>query len=173
MAQTPASNAAQPPAAPTASPPTISNPPNFIAADMYPNIRTGYNQASIPIINSLVSLLNTSVHYASEGKVNFPVFKSENFNFDESESPSVDQKNLMSLSKLVFHTLLNSGNTYPQPLTGQQIEGIVNKVQAAGPLQNLSQTRPTGQLATKIPGNLKTSIIDLLMRLKVANPPRR
>ena len=149
--------------------PTLASPPAFIASDIYTNIRTGFNSASLPIINNFISLLNTAVHYASAGKQNFQVFRNESFNFDVSGAPSVDQKNLMILSKMVFSSLLNSGNTYARPLTGEQIEDIVNRILSSGAYQNLSQVNPTSQLATKV-GNLKTSIATVLNQLKATNP---
>jgi len=145
-------------------------PPAFQASAIYPGIRNGFNQASIPIIDGLVSLLNSAVHYASAGAVNYQYFRNNNFNFDASGAPSVDQKNLMNLSKRIYRTILNSGSAFPQPLTGQQISSMVENITASSEFNNLSQVSPTGQLAIKIQGNLKTLIFNYLTYLKLATP---
>lgn len=166
---------ANPAPAPTGQPaqsPTLPPPPAFQASAIYPGIRSGFNVASVPIIDNLINLLNTAVHYASGGKVNFQVFRNENFNFDASQSPSVDQKNLMNLSKKVYTTLLNNGNGFSQPLTGQQIADMTDRLLASQEYNNLSKVNPTGPLALKIPGNLKTNIYNNLTYLRLANPPR-
>src|SRR5574337_575845 len=106
-------------------------PPEFRASLVYPGIRYGFNSASINIIDAFVSLLNTAVHYASAGAVNFQKFRNNSFNFDASVAPSVDQKNLMNLSKLVYHTLLNNGNPYSQALRSDQIADMVDRILAS------------------------------------------
>lgn len=148
-------------------------PPDFIASAIYPGLNIGFSSASIPIINAFIKLLNTSVHYASAGAVNFQTFRNNNFTFDASQAPSVDQRNLMNLSKLVYTTLLNYGQPYKQALTGQQISSMVDRILASNFYQGLSQLNPTGTLATKIPGNIKTTINDYLIQLKSINPIQR
>ena len=150
--------------------PTTAAPPAFQASAIYPGIRYGFNTASIPIIDAFVSLLNTAVHYASNGAVNFQTFRNDSFNFDASIAPSVDQKNLMNLSKRVYHTLLNNGQAYKQALTGKQVSDMVDMILASPEFNNLSHVSPTGLLATKIQGNLKTLITNYLTYLKLANP---
>lgn len=145
-------------------------PPTFQASAIYPNIHSGFNQASIPIIDNLVSLLNNAVHYSSAGAVNFQTFRNNNFIFDASDSPSVDQRNLMNLSKLVYVTLLNSGLPFTQKLSGEQVHNMIDKLLTSPFFQNLSHISPTGPLAAKIQGNLKTLINDLFIGLKNINP---
>lgn len=170
IAQTSQTNQATLPTDQTAATTTVPPPPSFIASSIYPGIRYGFNPQSVQIINRLVSLLNNSVHYASSGAVNFQVFRNDNFNFDASQAPSVDQRNLMNLSKRVYHTFLNNGNPFSQQLTPAQVTDMADKVLTAPEYNNLSQLNPTGALATKIQGNLKTLIYDTLTYLKLANP---
>jgi hypothetical protein len=161
------------PTAPTTTPAAAATPPPppaFQASSVYPGIRKGFSSASVSLIDQLCSLLNMAVHYASNGKDNFQVFRNNNFNFDTSGAASVDQKNLMILSQMVYRTLLNSGNAFVQPLTGQQIQDMVGRMINSSALSSLSQINPTGTIAQKVPGNLKTNIATYLQYLISANP---
>lgn len=156
----------------TTTPPqqTIPAPPPFQASSVYPGIRQGFNAASVSAIDNLVSTLNTALQYASNGTINFQTLKNNNFSFDISASPSVDQKNLLMFSQMVYRTLLNNGNAFKQPLTGQQIAEMVNTLMQSQPLNALSQTNPAGPLARQIPGNMKTNLQAYLQYLVNANP---
>lgn len=150
--------------------PATPPPSPFQASTVYPGIRAGFNQISIPIIDSLVSLLNMAAHYSSAGAINFQKFRNNGFNFDASNVPSIDQKNIMNLSKKIYHTLLNNGQEFKKPLTGQQVTDMVDSISESPEFNNLSHVSPTGQLAIKIQGNLKTLITNHLNYLKIANP---
>lgn len=152
------------------SKPAPPPPPSFQASSAYPGIRYGFNQASVAIIDNLASLLNMAAHYSSAGAINFQTFRNDNFNFDASGVPSVDQRNIMNLSKKVYHTLLNNGQEFARPLTAQQVAEMADIVLESPELNNLSHVSPTGQLALKIQGNLKTLITNYLTYLKLANP---
>jgi hypothetical protein len=162
--------AATPAAPAAATPATPPPPPPFQASSVYPGIHKGFSSASVSLIDQLCSLLNMALHYASNGTANFQIFRNNNFNFDASASPSVDQKNLMIFSQMVYRTLLNSGNPFVQALTGQQIQDMVGKLVASTALNALSQTNPTGTIAQKVPGALKTNILTYLQYLASANP---
>lgn len=158
---------AAPPVANTAAP---APPPPFQASSAYPGIRNGFNSASIALIDQLCNILNTALQYASNGKANFQIFRNNNFNFDTSGAADADQKNLMIFSQLLYRTLLNSGNPFPQLLNGAQIQNMVQRLSNLPALASLSQTNPTGIIAQKIPGNLKTNILTQLQYLTAANP---
>lgn len=149
---------------------TIPTPPTFIMTDIYPGIRKNFNLPSIQIINTFMSLLNTALQYASAGTVNLQVFRNSNFNLDASGAPSVDQRNLMNLTKLAFNILLNKGDAIAQPLTGQQVTDLADRILSSQFYQDLSKVQPTGPLANKIQGNLKTIIQTFMMQLKSINP---
>ena len=141
-------------------------PPDFQASAIYPGIRIGFASNSITIIDELVSLLNIALHYTTAGAINILKLRSMNFIFDASQSPSVDQRNLMNFSKKIFTTLLNSGQPFVQKLDATKIEEMVDTLLASQELNQLSQVNPSGLLATKIPGNLKTTITNYLNYLK-------
>ncbi len=149
---------------------TIANPPIFQASSMYPGIRNGFNETSIILIDHLVNILNTALHYASAGTINFLILKNQNFTIDASIAPSIDQKNLINLSKKIYHFLLNGGTPFAKPMPSTQLSGIIDQIIQSPELNNLSTISPTGPIAQKIPGNLKNNIILYLNYLKMANP---
>jgi hypothetical protein len=162
-----------PAVAPTTSittPVATPAPPPFQASSAYPGIRQGFNAASVQLIDQLCGLLNLSLQYASNGAVNFQVFRNNNFNFSASDTSNMDQKNLMLFSKMLYHSLLNSGNPFEQPLTAQQVQVMIQRLETSQPLMALAQTNPTGPIAQKVPGNLKTNILAYLQYLAAANP---
>ena len=159
------------PAAPTTVvTPAITPPPAFQASAVYPGVRKGFSSASVLLIDQLVNLLNMALHYSSGGKVNFQVFRNNNFNFDSSMAASVDQKNLMIFSQMLYHLLLNSGNPFSNILNGQEVRDMVSKLASSNALSALSQMNPTGTIAQKLPGNLKTNITAYLQYLSSSNP---
>lgn len=147
--------------------PLMAPPPVFQASAMYPSIRTGFASNSVVIIDELVNLLNTALHYATAGTMNFQKLRDINFNFDPSQAPSVDQRNLMNLSKKVFKTLLNSGQAFAQKLDFSKVGELTKLLLTSQEINNLSQISPSGLLATKIPGNLKTLITNYLNYLQL------
>ncbi len=147
----------------------IQPPPQFQASAIYPGIRAGYNPTSVGIIDQLVNVLNTAVHYITSGKLNFQVFRNNNFNFDSSQAPDVNQRRLMELSKLIFNQFLNRGSPFTKPMSAQDIENKVEMVWNNPNFQGLSQANPTGIVAQKI-GNPQRTIYNILLALKNANP---
>ena len=155
------------PTAATSNNPVTGSPPAFNASDYYPSIIIGYTSKNMPWINGLMNLLNTSLFYTSSGKVHLPWMRSVNFNFGTDQVPSVDLKNIMNFTKLVYNQILtNLGQAYQQPLTPQQIAEKIRILTASQPFNNLSQVNPSGQLSTKIGGNLKTLINNYLLQIK-------
>jgi hypothetical protein len=155
------------------TPTTISSPPSFTASSVYPGISTGYNSGSLTIINNFVSLLNTALHYASNGQVNFQTLRNDNFNFDPSGATSVDQRNLMGIAARVYRSFLNSGQRFTKPLIGEQIAKMADLITFSPEFNNLSQVNPTGPLATKLQGNIKSLITNYMTYLKTTNPTQR
>lgn len=139
--------------------------PAITASEAYPNIRSGYSQAQIPIIDSIVQKLNIASNIATGGTYNLQILRNRGFSFDPSSFPSPDQKNLMNFFLKIFKNLLNSGNSFRTPLIPQQLTEIVEPLIQAPELKNLSQINPTGPIAQQIPGNLQQDIKNDLMRL--------
>lgn len=166
-----AQQAATPAVTTTTSTSTVTPaPPPFQASAVYPGIRLGFNSASVALIDQLVSLLNLALQYSSNGTANFQIFRNNNFNFDGSSTSNVDQKNLMMFSQAIYRTILNNGNPFPQALTPQEIQDMLLKLSTSASLSALSQTDPTGPIAQKVPGNLKTNITSYLQYLSSTNP---
>jgi hypothetical protein len=165
----PAQPATTTPSSTTAA--TIPPPPNFKASAAWGWLGGSglYNPTSVGFLDGLVSLLNTALHYASEGAFNWEKLRN-NFNVDPSGLHSVDAKNLFNLSKLVYQSYLNSGTQFPAKVTGTQIAAWNNAVMQAQSYLNLSQLNPTGVVAQKMPGNLKDNIASILRQLTQYNP---
>lgn len=168
------------PTSPTAQPATttptsttqavIPPPPAFTASGAWGWMGNVYNSASIGFIDSLVKLLNTALHYSSEGKHNWQTLRNNSFNVDPSGAHSVDTKNLLNLSKLIYQSYLNAGNQFPQKVTGNQIAAWNGAVLQAQSYLNLGQLSPTGAVAQKMPGNIKDNISNTLRQLAQYNP---
>lgn len=163
-----APNAPTTPASTTAA--TIPPPPSFQASGAWGWMGNVYNSYSVTIINDLVDLLNEALHYSSNGKYNWQMLRNNGFNVDSSGGHSIDTKNLLNLSTLIYNSYLNSGNQPQQKITGQQIVAWNNAVNQSQSFLNLSQINPTGPVAQKIPGNIKDSILNMLRQLAQYNP---
>lgn len=165
------------PASPTATTTPTSTtaavvppPPAFTASGAWGWMGNVYNSASVGFLNALVGILNTALHYSSQGKHNWQTLRNNSFNVDPSGEKSVDTKNMLNLSKLVYQSYLNGGNQFPAQVTGAQIATWNNAVLQAQPYLNLSQLNPTGAVQQKIPGNLKDNIANILRQLAQYNP---
>jgi len=156
------------PASTTAA--VIPPPPAFTASGAWGWMGNVYNSASVGFINGLVSILSTALHYSSQGQHNWQTLRNNGFNVDPSGEKSVDTKNLLNLSKLVYNTYLNGGNQPPAKITGNQIATWNSSVMQSQPYLNLSQLSPTGTVQQKMPGNLKDNIANILRQLAQYNP---
>lgn len=146
---------------------TVSgSPPSFQATDFYPTIIKGFTSRNSVLINQLSELLNQALFYSSNGQINLSKMKSDNFNTGTTNVPSEVLKYLMNFSKQVFQQLYNSGQDYKQQLTPDDIKNRVDILKNSNFLNNLPTTNIAGQLATKIGGNIKTLIINLLTQIK-------
>lgn len=163
-----APNAPTEPASTTAN--SISPPPSFTASGAWGWMGNVYNSYSVSILDSLVGLLNTALHYSSEGKYNWQTLRNSSFNVDPSGASSVDTKNLLNLSKMVYQNYLNSGNAFPAKVTGNQVAAWNTALTQSQPFLNLSQLNPTGAVRQKIPGNIKENINNMLRDLARYNP---
>jgi hypothetical protein len=143
------------------------SPQSFVASNLYPTIITAFQSKNTSWINGLANVLNIAMYYTSGGNVSLPWMKSNNFNFDASQIPSVDLRNLMNFSKLVYNELFtNSGQPYKGQLTPLQISQKINKLNSSQFLNNLSSVQSGSQVNTKLGGNIKTLIQNYLLQIK-------
>lgn len=151
----------------TATTPVSGSPPAFKATDYYPGIIVAFTPRNAVLINNLADLLNQALYYNSGGKVNLSWMRSINFNFGIDNTPSLDLKNLMGFSKQVYRQLFtNNGAMDKQPLTPKEIEERLAPLKGSLFLSNLPVTNPMGQLASKIGGNIKIFINNILLQIK-------
>jgi len=151
----------------TKNQPVSGTPPTFIASEWYPSIIIGWQSKNVPWINGLTSLINTALFYTSNGQIHIPWMRAQNFFFQLDQIPSVDLRNLMNFTKLMYNQIFtNLGYSYQQSLTPQQITAKVNILRNSPFLLNLSLTNPSSQLASKIGGNLRQFIVNYLLQIK-------
>jgi len=144
---------------------TIPPPPAFQASAVWGWMGNVYNSNSVGTIDGLAGLLNKALHFASQGKFNWEKLRN-NFNVDASAAGGTDAMYLLNLSKLVHKNYLNSGNAFPQKVTGNQIAVWNTELQNA---LNTIQLNPTGPVAQKL-GDLKNIIPNILRELARYNP---
>lgn len=143
------------------------SPPPFKASNAYPGIIVGLQAKNVPWVDGLADILNTSLYYSSNGQVSMPWMRQVNFSFSSDKSPSADLRNIMNFTKQVYNYLFtNLGSAYQQPLPADQLQEKIHTLQTSQFLSNLASANPTGQLATKLGGNLKTIITNYLLQIK-------
>jgi len=143
------------------------SPPSFVATNWYPSIITAFQTKNTGLINRLSNLINDALFYASDGKVHLPWMRSVNFMFGVDQAPSIDLKNLMIFSKLLYNNIFtNLGQAYTQPLNTDQIKEKIDKLTQSTQFNNLTQTGASSQLSTKIGGNLKELIRNNLLQIR-------
>lgn len=147
-------------------------PPAFQASGAWGWITNDYNSYTVSVINNLISMLNTALHISSKGQFNWLILRGNSFQVDPSGVPSIDTKNLLKLSQMVYKTFINNGNQFKQKPTSEQIQNWGTAITGSQPFLNLSQLNPTGPIAQKIPGSLKDDILNLIRLLNMYNPLR-
>jgi hypothetical protein len=142
------------------------SPPPFSAIQSFPTLILAFNQRNANVIEQLSNLLNTVLFYTSNGQVHMQWMRTVAFNFGVTNIISTDLQHVMNFCKQVFIQLFNSGNEYKAALTPQQIAEKADVLKNNTALTSMSSVNPIGQLATKIRGDVKTSIINLLSQIK-------
>jgi len=141
-------------------------PPPSVPGDIFSNLNAGYNGGTAALLIGLTNYLNSALHYASYGKDN--IQKISNNNMDLSGA-TADHKNIGVIAKKVFDTFLNKKNPFSKKVAGQVVKQWSNAIITMPEYNNLSQMKPTGMIATKIQGNLKTIILDYMNGIKAQN----
>lgn len=142
-------------------------PTSFVASNLYPSIVTGFSSKNIGYINALADLLNTCIFYSSDGQLDLNRMRTNNFTVGLTSVPSADLKNFMGLGKVLYNTIFTEhGGEFKKQLTPQEIQELMENLKNNIYLQNLPSTNPSGQLATKVTGNIKTLIVNYLSNIK-------
>lgn len=147
--------------------PVAGSPPAFAPANYYPTMTKAFGARNITIINQLTDALNQGLYFTSDGKVHLPWMKGVNFNYGTDNVPSVDLKNLMGFAKQLYQSVFtNHGEDFKQALTSAEIAKIMAILKSSSFISSLSGTNPMGQLSSKIGGNIKTIINNLLLQIQ-------
>jgi hypothetical protein len=141
-------------------------PQRFIVAELYPTAVTGLTPANTDKLTLVMSNINQAIYYSSNGKFDLMDLKNSSFIKDVSgEIP--DLRNLILFSQLIYNNLLtDAGAKFEKQLSPQEIKRRIDLLIGSMPLNNLPSTNPTGQLSTKIHGNLKELIKTKLREIK-------
>jgi hypothetical protein len=158
----------------TTTPPATSIPaaPKFNAVSgPWAWITQYYNPNTVRTLSSLLAMVSTALHYASQGKFNLQINQSNLGSIDPSASGSTDAKNLILLAKLFYSTFLHNGQPFPKAPTAVMIQGWIGQLIQNQALLNLNQLNPTGQAAQKmqLDGSLYQNIVNSLNYLKMYN----
>jgi hypothetical protein len=139
------------------------SPEVFIASQRYPSLRTGWNGGGVDNttpIDTLTAALNQAIYYSSNGQLEIAkdLFNTNNFTAVASKYGDPTKK-LVLFYKILFEQIFNSKNEFKAPLSSEERKMRVGLVKNDTNLTSLPIVAPTGQLATKLPTNLKTLII--------------
>jgi hypothetical protein len=154
------------PAQPTETP-AILGPVPAVPGDLLTNLYKGYNTNTVPLLTNLTNQLNAAMHYASKGQDNFTKIIGNNMDLSGA---TPDQKNVGSVAKRVYTTFLNSKNPFVEKIDAVTIHNWADALTSSPEYNALSQINPTSLLATKLQGNLKTEILNLMTQIKQQNP---
>lgn len=149
----------------TATPKTLPPPP-AIPAVTYSYLPKAYNGSTAQAIRNMTVFLNEVMHYASDGRDNMQAM----VNNTAQQATSPDQMHINSLARLFYRTFLNMGQDFKGMIQAQTIQGWADNILNSPDYSELSKINPTGPLATKIQGNIKSRILDLMTYIKQVNP---
>lgn len=147
----------------TQSIPAPAPPPT----DLFAHLNEGFNGATVPILSALTGRLNTALHYASNGKDSFQDIVNNNMDLSGA---TPDHRNVGSICQRVYNTFLNRKGSFSQKVNPKTIAGWADGITNSAEYNNLSQVNPTGQLAIKLQGNLKSEILNFMNGIKQVNP---
>lgn len=147
---------------------TVSGaPPYFDIVQYYPTIITAFGSQNMNWITKLIDVVNQALFYTSDGKIQFKWMENNNFNFGIDSAPSPDLKNLMGFSKQIRDNIFTTnGAKHERKLTSEEIAKKIQILKSSSFLSNLSQTSSMGQLKSKLGGDAKTLIKDILLQIK-------
>jgi len=161
---------ADPNAETTPVPSVTGTPPSFQIQSLFPSIYTAFGQQITNQISALCNYLNTVLYYTSNSKYDMVKLFNNSASIDTSGILDQDLKKLVEFAKLVIQHLFNNKNAFTRQLTAQEINNRIDVLNNSSQLNSLSNTNPAGQLATKIQGNVKTTILSYLQYIKNSIP---
>lgn len=142
-------------------------PPPAVPGDVYAQLNQGFNAETVNLLKALTNYLNIALYYASDGKDS--IQKISNNNMDLSGA-SPAHKNIGTIAKNIYDTFLNKKNPFTKKIVPASIHQWTSNIINSPEYNNLSQVQPSGNLATKLPGNIKTTILDHINLIKAQNP---
>ena len=147
----------------TQSIPAPAPPPT----DLFAHLNEGFNGATVAILSALTGRLNTALHYASQGKDNFQDIVNNNMDLSGA---APDHRNVGGICQKLYGSFLNRKNSFAKKIDPKTIATWADAITSSPEYNNLSQVNPTGQLAIKLQGNLKSELLNFMNGIKNVNP---
>lgn len=149
----------------------VQPPPSFnIASGPWAWVTRSYNAPTVGYLNTIFGMLNTLMHYSTNGEHNMVKNQNNLASVDASGAKSVDGKNAILLAQLFYKYFLNNGQPF-RPHAAQ-INYWANTISNSQPLLNLSKLNPTGPAAQQMRLNdtFRQSILNTLGYIRQYNP---
>lgn len=143
------------------------SPPPLNILSLSPTLQTAYKPNIIPYINSICQLLNIALFYSSNGKENFTSLYKKNFNFQPT-THTVELKKIVDFSTLIYQQLFKNNNQFKSQLPIEQVNYVFSLLENNQALLSLPQTNLSSPMGTRLGGDLKTLIRNILTTIKTS-----
>lgn len=129
-----------------------------------------YNSPTVGFLTTIMSMVNTVLHYSTQGKYNLSKNQNNIGSLDSSSTGTADGKNAVLLAQLLYKTFINNGQAIMP--TATQINTWADSIVNSQPLMALSQLNPTGQASQqmRLPDSFRQTIVNNLGYIKQYNP---
>lgn len=147
---------------------TVSGSPTTAdVVALFPQSSIAWGANNIKHLQDIINVLNQSIYILSQGQVDFNRLRTQSFNVDESKFPDTILKAIISLARTIYNKLLtNNGQIFKKELTPEEKQEIIDLLKQNISISSIPDGGINKFLTTKIGGNFKTVIINLLSNIK-------
>lgn len=149
----------------TAEKKEVAGEPRAVSISMFPTVNLGWGANNLSLIQKMIDTINITLYQLSNGKIDFDKMRQQNFNVDLSAYHTAT-KGVVSLSKIIYQQILtNNGDNYEKPLSAEEKKKRVDGIKGSIQTSTIPDGGITVSLPTKIGGNFKTLILNLLSNI--------
>lgn len=146
------------------TPATISGSPRGVGfLDGLTNIQTVFGIGAKTNIVALANYLDIVLYFSTPKQYSFQQLYNNPDSIGISTIPDSDLKKLVEFCKVFLSTIIK---IQPAKLSKDAIMGYLSALDNNPSLNSLSNENLSGQLATKVPGNVKTNIKTYIQKIK-------
>ncbi len=150
---------------PVATPAVTGSPTSFQMLDYFPSMRKGFSNPQLGIIQTICTLLNVGLFYASSGQQD--VNKMRNAGFAKNTSLNGQAKCYSNLVHDVHEQFLtNKHSDFLAAVPKQDVEARINFLKASTGFTGLTNVQTTSQAASMISTNPKDKLDQLFQQLR-------